>query len=75
MYQTDRQAGAEAIVKILREVPAETRIVAQFCVVCDEFFPDDKSESGEHNESCPFRLADEFIAKYGTHPPEEPKAR
>jgi hypothetical protein len=69
LYQTNRQADAEAIVRILREIEPEMRenpLQDGECILC--FNPISK-----HGESCPFRLSDEFIAKYGTQPPTEPR--
>lgn len=65
MYATNRQAEAEAIVRILQEDRSRENGDGD-CSLCGGF--------EDHDESCPFRLSDEFIAKYGTHPPEEPKA-
>ena len=65
MYQTNRQADAEVIVGILHEIVDDDREEQDsegLCKLC--FNPIHK-----HSESCPFRMADEFIAKYGTHPP------
>ena len=69
MYRTDREANAELIVKILHEIPTEDRIVEDACTICEEFTSPGFAQI--HSEDCPFRLADEFIAKYGTRPPEE----
>lgn len=67
LYQTNRQSEAEAIVRILHEMPDTQRMDENdSCFLCWELL------ENEHSESCPFRLADEFIAKYGTHPPAGP---
>lgn len=71
VYQTNRQADAEAIVRILHEVTDDDRSAEGYCCLCGEITPDDPPEV--HGESCPFGMADEFIAKYGTHPPAEPR--
>jgi hypothetical protein len=71
LYATNRQAEAEAIVRILHEVTDDDRSVEGYCYLCGEITPDDPPEV--HGESCPFGMADEFIAKYGTHPPAEPR--
>ena len=63
MYATNRQSDAEAIVRILHEVPIDDRPVEGYCYLCLE------REDNGHEESCPFQMADEFIAKYGTQPP------
>jgi hypothetical protein len=63
LYQTNRQAGAEAIVRILHEVTDRMDYEASLCLLCL------KLEDNGHEESCPFQMADEFIAKYGTQPP------
>jgi hypothetical protein len=69
MYATNRQADAEAIVRILHEMPDTQRMdEADSCFLCWELL------ENEHSESCPFRLADEFINKYGSNPPKEPKS-
>ena len=67
MYATNRQADAEAIVRILHEVTERMDYEEGICLLCLE------REDNDHGESCPFRMADEFIAKYGTHPPKEPR--
>lgn len=64
MYQTIRQADAEAIVRILHENRSRESGDGD-CSLCGCF--------DDHDESCPFGMADAFIAKYGTHPPNEPK--
>jgi hypothetical protein len=65
VYATERQADAEVIVGILHEIVDDDREEQDsegFCKLC--FNPIHK-----HSESCPFRMADEFIEKYGTQPP------
>lgn len=66
MYATNRQADAEAIVRILHEVTDRVDYEQGLCILCYEA-PDG------HEENCPFQMADEFIAKYGTQPPTEPR--
>ena len=71
LYQTNREAEAEAVVRILHEMT--DRFYRDICVICGYY-----SRPGfvlGHGESCPFQMADEFIAKYGTHPPKEPKVK
>jgi len=63
LYATNRQAEAEAIVRILQEDRSRENGDGD-CSLCGGF--------EDHDESCPFRLSDEFIAKYGTHPPAGP---
>ena len=67
MYATTRQADAEAIVRILHEVTDRMDYEEGLCLLCLE------REDNGHEESCPFQMADEFVAKYGTHPPTEPR--
>ena len=67
MYATNRQADAEAIVRILHEVTDRMDYEEGLCLLCLE------REDNGHEESCPFQMADEFIAKYGTHPPQDSK--
>jgi hypothetical protein len=69
LYQTTRQADAEAILRILHEVTDRMDYDSGLCLLCLE------AEDNGHEESCPFQMADEFIAKYGTHPPKEPKVK
>ena len=64
MYATNRQAEAEAIVRILHEDRSRESGDGD-CSLCGCF--------EDHDESCPFRMADEFIAKYGSNPPQDPK--
>jgi hypothetical protein len=66
VYATTRQADAEAIVRILHEVTDRMDYDSSLCLLCLEL------EDSGHEESCPFQMADEFIAKYGTHPPAGP---
>ncbi len=66
MYATNRQAEAEVIVGILHEMTDRMDYEEGLCLLCMSM------EDNGHEESCPFRLSDEFIAKYGTHPPAEP---
>ena len=71
MYQTDRQRDAEAIVRILREMTDDDRedtLEEGYCKLCI-------NPLYKHGDSCPFRLSDDFIAKYGSNPPEEPKRK
>ena len=67
MYATNRQRDAEAIVRILHEVTDRMDYEEGLCLLCLE------REDNGHEESCPFQMADEFIAKYGTHPPQDSK--
>ena len=67
MYATTRQADAEAVVRILHEVTDRMDYEQGLCILCFE------AEDNGHDDNCPFQMADEFIAKYGTHPPEEPR--
>ena len=67
MYATTRQADAEAIVRILHEVTDRMDYEQGLCILCMS-----REENG-HEESCPFQMADEFIAKYGTRAPVEPR--
>ncbi len=67
MYATNRQSDAEAIVRILHEVTDRMDYEEGLCLFCLE------REDNGHEESCPFQMADEFVAKYGTHPPKEPR--
>lgn len=69
MYATNRQAAAESVVRILHETTERLDYDSGLCLLCLEL------EDNGHGESCPFRMADEFIAEYGTHPPEEPKVK
>ena len=65
MYATEIQADAESIVRILQDIAPEMRenpIGEEECILCFNPLTD-------HSESCPFRMADEFIAKYGSNPP------
>jgi hypothetical protein len=69
VYATNRQADAEAIVGILHEMTDDDRedtLEEGYCKLCI-------NPLYKHGDSCPFRLSDEFIAKYGTHPPKEPR--
>ncbi len=66
MYATTRQADAEAIVRILHEMTERRDYEEGFCLLCLEW------EDYGHEDNCPFQMADEFIAKYGTNPPKEP---
>ena len=69
MYATDRQRDAEAIVRILHEIEPTMRenpLAEEECILCFNPLTD-------HGESCPFRMSDEFIAKYGSNPPAEPR--
>ena len=63
MYATNRQADAEAIVRILHETTERMDYDEGLCLLCLE-----RKDNG-YEESCPFQMADEFIAKYGTQPP------
>ena len=67
VYATNRQSDAEAIVRILHETTERMDYDEGLCLLCLE------REDNGHEESCPFQMADEFIAKYGTHPPAEPR--
>ena len=67
VYATDRQRDAEAIVRILHETTERMYYDEGLCLLCLE------REDNGHKESCPFQMADEFINKYGTHPPSEPR--
>ena len=67
MYATNRQADAEAIVRILHETTERMDYDEGLCLLCLE------REDNGHKESCPFQMADEFINKYGTYPPSEPR--
>jgi hypothetical protein len=63
LYATNRQAEAEVIVGILYEVTDRMDYDSGLCLLCLE------AEDNRHEESCPFQMADEFIAKYGSKPP------
>jgi len=69
LYATNRQAEAEAIVRILHQTKERMDYEAGLCLLCLN------REDNGHEENCPFQMADEFIAKYGTHPPKEPKVK
>ena len=67
MYATTRHADAEAIVRILQETTERMDYEEGLCLLCLN------REDNGHDENCPFQMADEFVAKYGTHPPAEPR--
>ena len=68
MYQTKRQAAAEAIIRIIHETKERMDYEEDICLLCLN------REDNGHEDNCPFQMADEFIAEYGTHPPIEQRS-